>query len=284
MLFRIVLLLIIASSSAHAGLLSKSVTVGAGVVAYTLAKKAIVNGGPRTIAFASKRLHSYLKKHPDKVGVIGGLLSGFAIENAGFTDKALSLISQTPLLSHLDTARIKEDSLDFDEAKVEVLATLSNIKSPDYCTQRNSSDYLVKQQPTDYAYISSPVAIGNVGAFKDLSNRAIAGDALEHDHIPSGAAIKLYLKKKRGSLSPQEARVAYANATALEVSADMHKAGRTMGTKNKALSLLDAKDLRMASIKDFTYHFIYGKKRSSLLGAFRLVYQRNVNMCLYTKV
>lgn len=284
MLFRMLLLLTLISFSANAGLLSKSVKAGAGIIAYNLAKKAIINGGPKTIRFASKRLYLYLKKNPDKVGVIGGLLTGFAIENAGFTDKATLLISQIPSLNHLNTKKIKEDSLDFDKAKVEVLAAVSNIKTPNHCSQRNSSDYLVRQQPTDYTHIGSPVSIGNVGAYKDLTNKAMIGDKLEHDHIPSGAAVKLYLKKKRGSLTPKDARLAYKNATALEVSSSMHNAGRTMGPKNKALSLLDAKDLRMASVKDFTYHFIHGKKRSSLLSAFRLVYQRNANMCLYTKV
>lgn len=284
MSFRILLLLTLVSFSANAGFLSKSVKAGSGIVAYNLAKKAIINGGPKTIKFASKRLYSYLKKNPDKVGAVGGLLAGFAIENTGFTDKTISLISQIPSLNYLNTKKIKEDSLDFDEAKAEVLAAVSNIKTPNHCTQRNSSDYLVGQQPTDYTYIGYPVSIGNVGAYKDLVNKATPGDKLEHDHIPSSAAVKLYLKKKRGGLTPQETRLSHQNATAIEVSSSMHKAGRTMGTKNKALSLLDAKDLRMASIKDFTYHFINGKKRTSLLSAFRLVYQRNANMCLYTKV
>lgn len=47
----------------------------------------------------------------------------------------------------------------------------------------------------------------------------------------SGAAVKLYLKKKRGSLTPKDARLACKNATALEVSSSMHNANMCLYTK-----------------------------------------------------
>ena len=58
--------------------------------------------------------------------------------------------------------------------------------------------------------------------------------------------------------------------------------GRTWFYENIALqSTLDAKDLRVATLKDFAYHVMSIGYNSSLISSLRRVYVRNATMCLY---
>ena len=73
----------------------------------------------------------------------------------------------------------------------------------------------------------------DVGSYKELKDRSVVGDGLEHDHIPSFAAIRQAKENELGrKLTPAEEKTLYNNATAIEVPKDVHQAGPTYGGKN----------------------------------------------------
>ena len=92
----------------------------------------------------------------------------------------------------------------------------------------------------------------DVGSYKDLKIREVVGDGLEHDHIPSFAALRKAKENELGRpLTDAEAKNLYQNATAVEVPKDVHKAGPTHGGKNTAAQVeQDALDLCGAVCRD----------------------------------
>ncbi|MFC6053158.1 hypothetical protein A6M14_12355 [Acinetobacter sp. Ac_877] len=91
-----------------------------------------------------------------------------------------------------------------------------------------------------------------VGSYKDLKARAQVGDGLEHDHIPSFAALKKAEEIRLGrKLTDKEAKDLYNDATVIEISKDTHKAGRTHSGKNTSEQIAtDASDLCKAQSCD----------------------------------
>lgn len=92
----------------------------------------------------------------------------------------------------------------------------------------------------------------DVGSYKELKAREVVGDNLEHDHIPSFAALRKAKENELGRpLTDAEAKNLYQNATAVEVPKDVHKAGPTYGGKNTAAQVeQDALDLCGAVCRD----------------------------------
>ncbi|MCL2892095.1 hemagglutinin repeat-containing protein [Brenneria tiliae] len=92
----------------------------------------------------------------------------------------------------------------------------------------------------------------DVGSYKELKDRSVVGDSLEHDHIPSFAALRTAKENELGrKLSPTEEKILYQNATAVEVPKDIHRAGLTYGGKNTAAQVQqDALDLCGAVCRD----------------------------------
>ncbi|WP_449550023.1 hemagglutinin repeat-containing protein [Lelliottia amnigena] len=73
----------------------------------------------------------------------------------------------------------------------------------------------------------------DVGSYRELKDRSVVGDGLEHDHIPSFAAIRQAKENELGrKLTPAEEKTLYNNATTIEVPKDVHQAGPTYGGKN----------------------------------------------------
>lgn len=79
---------------------------------------------------------------------------------------------------------------------------------------------------------------------------------LEHDHIPSFAALKKAKENELGrKLTPSENKDLYNNATTVEVPKDIHAAGRTYKGKNNSAQIAnDAKDLCKAQNCDLETH------------------------------
>ncbi|WP_153043202.1 hypothetical protein [Xanthomonas nasturtii] len=77
-------------------------------------------------------------------------------------------------------------------------------------------------------------------------------DNLEHDHIPSFAAVRAAKEKELGrKLSSEEERVLYNESTAIEVPKDVHKDSPTYKGRNTPSQIeKDANDLCAAACRD----------------------------------
>lgn len=139
-----------------------------------------------------------------------------------------------------------------------------------------------------FNYYTNPVKEWQFGAHKELVSGQKRNDHLEHDHIPSIAAVLLYLQRRDGGkLLKRDDRsygqIVHDNATALEVTDVNHRAGRTYFNKNTVSQINnDSMDLLQATIDDLSYHFKNSKKISAeMKQAFVDIYARNAYLCLY---
>jgi len=91
-----------------------------------------------------------------------------------------------------------------------------------------------------------------VDAYKNLKAREVVGDGLEHDHIPSFAALRTAKEAELDRpLTELETKTLYQNSTAVEVPRDVHIAGPTYGGKNTPAQIQqDAADLCGAVCRD----------------------------------
>jgi filamentous hemagglutinin len=98
----------------------------------------------------------------------------------------------------------------------------------------------------------TPVKEFDVDAFKNLKHREVVGDALQHDHIPSSAALRRARENELGRrLTPDERRALHNDATAVELSDLLHSQSRTFRGRNTQSQVdLDAGDLNVAMEKD----------------------------------
>lgn len=92
----------------------------------------------------------------------------------------------------------------------------------------------------------------DVGSYNNLKKGEVVGDGLEHDHIPSFAALRTAKENELGrKLTPTEEKALYQNATAVEVPKNVHQAGPTYGGKNTVAQVQqDALDLCGAVCRD----------------------------------
>lgn len=75
----------------------------------------------------------------------------------------------------------------------------------------------------------------DVGSYRDLERNAEIGDDLEHDHIPSSAAVIKFVGDKLNSKFNKqrgEGRNIHYNATVIEVPKSLHSHGRTYKSRN----------------------------------------------------
>lgn len=137
---------------------------------------------------------------------------------------------------------------------------------------------------------NNPVDEWDYGSFKELKSVEKITDRLEHDHIPSIGAVLSYLHKRDGGVLYDRAfgtgRIINDNATTLEVTQSVHRAGRTFGGKNTEDRIeRDSLDLKVATIKDLAYHFKSSFKLSrKMIESFSNVYARNEYLCLYEEI
>ncbi|NUF28294.1 VENN motif pre-toxin domain-containing protein [Gilliamella sp. ESL0254] len=92
----------------------------------------------------------------------------------------------------------------------------------------------------------------DVGSYRELKANEVVGDMLEHDHIPSFAALKKAEEARLGRpLTPTESKKLYNEATTVEVPRDVHQKGPTYGGKNTPEQIQkDATDLCGAVCRD----------------------------------
>lgn len=100
---------------------------------------------------------------------------------------------------------------------------------------------------------TGPVKALDVGSYKDLKAREVVGDALEHDHIPSSAALKKAKERELGrKLTPAEARAIHDRGATIEVPKEVHAKGDTWRGKNTSEQIeADSRDLSGAAERDY---------------------------------
>lgn len=93
----------------------------------------------------------------------------------------------------------------------------------------------------------------DVGKYSDLKKYEKVGDNLEHDHIPSSAALKKAKEEELGrKLTPQERRDLHNEGIAIEVPREVHAKGDTWRHKNTQDQIsTDASDLGTAASRDY---------------------------------
>jgi hypothetical protein len=281
-MYKMIFFVLLISFTAHSGVISKA---GGGVVAFYLAKKAVISGGPKVISFAARRLQAHLKANPGDIGVVAGLLTGFAIENAGFTEKAIQLIHQVQALSMVSVNDIKEQSVAYGRAKTIIEAKLESIKSPGRCQLSSYAAFVQTDLSNVLSSPSKPVSLYDVGSYKALRKNEAKNDRMQHDHIPSRAAVHRYLEGKLNTSFAKDSaafNLIRDNSTVVEVCDDLHCEGRTYKGRNSAgMVALDSATLLSATVRDFSYHLMGSGFDRRVVPAFAEVYNRNNALCLY---
>ncbi|MBN8610287.1 MAG: PAAR domain-containing protein [Deltaproteobacteria bacterium] len=103
-----------------------------------------------------------------------------------------------------------------------------------------------------------PVRPLDVDTYDGLNARAVVGDAIQHDHIPSFAAVRDAVNSDRAArgeppLTPAQARVLKNNLNTIAMSDDAHAGSRTFrGRNTEAQRTTDAGNLRTAAQADTT--------------------------------
>jgi hypothetical protein len=92
----------------------------------------------------------------------------------------------------------------------------------------------------------------DIGTYRDLRDRAVVGDGMQHDHIPSVAALLRRAERDKGeALTPAEKQEIYNSALCIEIRNDLHYASRTYGGRNTQDQInADADDLLKAANND----------------------------------
>jgi hypothetical protein len=266
---------------ASSGIISKSLT---GVIGYNIFMAGIRVGGPFAMKKGVAGLQLYLKKNPHMYAKVIGFMAGIAISKPELRDRAIEFIEKGGFVDKNTMSSIVESTEEYDQAFATVSSHLKDIDPEELCqkTRIHEDDYrnfMLKMSTT-----AKEFDVGSYGSMVRPSY-AIVGDNLEHDHIPSSAAVKKHVKEKvKLKLSRAQNHQIHNNATTIEVRDIKHKIGRTWRGKNNPLQVaLDAENLKDATFKDFAYHLINHGYSSQLMSSFVHAYKRNSTLCLYEK-
>ncbi len=268
------------SNFIQAGIASKSIK---GYVAYQAFAFAVRHGSPWVIKKGAKTMVKYLKSNPHFTQKAIGFMTGVAISQPEIRERAMSFIKETNLLNNESVNDVIEASKEYDDAYDIVESKLGNINTEDLCYKRlDQGDY--REYMLNLSSKPTLFDVGSYGYMKNYSKYAVAGDQLEHDHVPSKGAIFEYFEDKNNKkLKTKIKNLIENNATAIEIDKDMHKIGRTWGShKNNPVQIeLDSKNLQKATFKDFSYHLMNYGVSSKILNSFVFHYKRNASLCLY---
>lgn len=202
----------------------------------------------------------------------------------------LSLALISPMAVNAASVKNKEveESVDFAQAYSALSKLVSDIDEDSYCNQTAGLSEVAHGNIRDFLSESKkPVRMYDVGSYYFLKKNEIVGDEMEHDHIPSSKAVSKYVSRTLGEEIAPNPRSAsgkniHKNATAIEITKILHSKGRTYRGKNTASQIeLDSQDLKIATLKDMSYHLVNSGFDIELLEPFRDMYIRNSAMCLY---
>ncbi len=129
---------------------------------------------------------------------------------------------------------------------------------------QSAANNAAKSAPKQAVSKSAKCAVAEfeVGTYKELKDKEVVGDEMEHDHIPSFAATKAATEEKlKRKLTKAEALNLKNNTLTVELKRPRHKRGRTFGGKNKKAQIeADAKNLGAAAKRDIDTHLDNAKE------------------------
>lgn len=286
--FLIVLILVFSSIQVQAGLKSKVVIAGFSehYIARTMLT-AVIEGKniDRAISiakqvskssFGRKYLYNLLSRNlitdPHSIAATnaGTIISGDNLDTKEFTKKL------SYEMANYDAHRLAFASLSKEMKKEKRYYCINKLQIYDVDADIPYKDY------------TNPVKEWQYGAFKELKFADRPLDHLEHDHIPSIAAVLLYLQRRDGAAllkryDGADGKIVHDNATTLEVTDINHRLGRTYWSKNTpSLILTDSMDLLQATIEDLSFHFKNSSRITpTMRQIFINIYARNAHLCLY---
>ncbi|MBL0885435.1 hypothetical protein HGK34_03920 [Myceligenerans sp. I2] len=119
--------------------------------------------------------------------------------------------------------------------------------------ETHSNYYVLSADTPVLVHNAGHVKALDVGTYSDLKKAAKVGDNLEHDHIPSSAALKKAKEQELGrKLTPQEAKDIHEQGIAIELPKEVHAKGDTWRGKNTSDRISgDASDLTAAAERDY---------------------------------
>lgn len=283
----ILTLVALISVNSYAGWKSKLAVAGGVYVVQKSVPVLLRKGGPIAMAKAKNLVKDYLKKNPEHIAMVTGYITALAIENSDITDKAVELLIDTGLINSNEKQKIKENSQDYDKAYAMAETNVKDINEDKECQKRQELKLIAYGDLAKFlSNANKPVKIYDVGSYKDLKRNEKVGDEMEHDHIPSRAAVHKFIENKLNesySKSDYQWDNINNNLTTVEIQKTLHKLGRTYGANNSKLQIeIDAKNLKKATLKDMAYHLINSNFNINLLKPFKKVYIRNASLCLYS--
>lgn len=122
--------------------------------------------------------------------------------------------------------------------------------------EKNFADYIlilpIPDIPPIYIYLSKPpVEFLEVEPYDDFNNRSRQGE-YHADHIPSRAAVELYLEREYPEFDSDQIKALSGKVAAVIVPVEVHrKISATYGGRNQTQKEHDSYDLRTAADKDF---------------------------------
>lgn len=325
-------ILVLLPQVSNAGVKRTVTVVGGGIILKHYGKRMVTGAISLSAGYAthyvmtkleaknlSKEYASIYKKEVksdfSKRDEIAEILLNEARTNTGKYNVPLMILDELDWIDSKNKRNIRSDNKIYKEA-FDYLLTLAyedvTMDANEYdnkCKDPNSSDALLLKKSTKKINNLEPFMVDR---YQRLSLSEKRKDKLEHDHIPSDAAVKLYLERKKGLQSgalQEYYRNIRNNAIAIEIPELLHASGRTFKGKNTYQKIeLDSRNLLVAFIKDYTKHFLnlqfkknrtyqkdgafgmYEKKmklnksRSRLIKAMKKHFKLNMELCLYEKI
>lgn len=180
-----------------------------------------------------------------------------------------------------------------------VQQVLKDLVEPDYIFEKTATGQQVASLSLNQnlnTISAGGVSMFDVNSYYRLNLYSKKDDYIQNDHIPAKATIKQWYLTRHGiTLTKSLYDNLIKNTTAISVSNQMHKDGRTWFGKNKSKVILgDASNLQLAVIKDLTNHYLYVQlstvnpdpkfqqlNLSAFIASAILVYLRDDELCLF---
>lgn len=204
--------------------------------------------------------------------------------NCSFADK-FPAKSKNETKSLCTAVEVAEVSCSLKRIEYEARTTKRVEKSGGSLTGKRLGFSLEQTSPVKYQRETLMCQVAGHGSLK---NRAEKRDGMEHDHIPSIAAIKKFAEctlKRR--LRLDEYQLLYDRATVVALPDAVHAKSRTYKWRNTKPQITeDAKDLYQAACRDIEYLKEnlrqHGVSQDQIDECVSLIHQRNVALGLYS--